>query len=114
MPMPPLDCRVLDRLLARPRHALRQLAICALLYLQMQPGFGQAAPPSTDADAGPDSCGIEAAPDPRLEQLLLADPDSDEIDVTSDQGELGRNGDAVLSGNVTIRMGQRLLTADEA
>ena len=53
-------------------------------------------------------------PDPRLEELLKADPEDQRIDVTSDTGELGRTGDATLSGNVTIRTGQRLLKADEA
>ena len=52
--------------------------------------------------------------DPRLEELLAADPDDPRIEVTSDEGELGRAGDATLSGNVRIRMGQRLLTADSA
>jgi LPS-assembly protein len=52
--------------------------------------------------------------DPRLEELLQADPDDPRIDITSDQGELGREGDARLTGNVSIRMGQRLLTADAA
>ncbi len=33
---------------------------------------------------------------------------------TSDAGEMERSGNAVLRGNVRIRMGQRLLTADEA
>jgi LPS-assembly protein len=114
MPIPPLDCRVLVRPLARPRRALRHVAVFALFCLPTQPGFGQVSTPSTDADDVPDSCRSEVVTDPRLEQLLLADPNSDDIDVTGDKGELGRNGDAVLSGNVTIRMGQRLLTADEA
>jgi LPS-assembly protein len=52
--------------------------------------------------------------DPRLEQLLQADPDDPRIDITSDHGDLGRAGDATLSGNVRIRMGQRLLAADSA
>lgn len=55
-----------------------------------------------------------AAVDPRLDELLRADPGDPRIDVTSDTGDLGRAGDASLRGNVTIRMGQRLLTADEA
>ena len=52
--------------------------------------------------------------DPRLEELLKSDPDDPRIEVTSDQGDLGRTGDATLSGNVRIRMGQRLLAADAA
>ncbi len=55
-----------------------------------------------------------APADPRVESLLQADPDDDQIKITSDTGELGRDGDALLSGNVTIRTGQRLLTADQA
>jgi LPS-assembly protein len=58
-------------------------------------------------------CRVSEA-DPRLEELLAADPNDPRIDITSDQGELGRAGDASLSGNVRIRMGQRLLTADKA
>ena len=47
------------------------------------------------------------AADPRLDELRKADPNDPRIDVTSDQGDLGREGDATLTGNVTIRMGQR-------
>jgi len=59
-------------------------------------------------------CEFPAAEDPRLEELLQSDPEDTSVDITSDQGELGRAGDASLSGNVQIRMGQRLLTADAA
>ncbi len=52
--------------------------------------------------------------DPRLAELRQANPDDPRIDITSDEGELGREGDASLAGNVRIRMGQRLLTADAA
>jgi LPS-assembly protein len=52
--------------------------------------------------------------DPRLEELLKADPDDPHIDISSDSGDLARSGDAELTGNVQIRMGQRLLTADAA
>jgi LPS-assembly protein len=52
--------------------------------------------------------------DPRLEELLGADPADPHIHVSSDHGDIGREGDATLSGNVSIRMGQQLLTADEA
>jgi LPS-assembly protein len=65
------------------------------------------------AGADPD-CGIGAAADPRIEELLRADPDDERIEITSDTGELDRSGDAKLRGNVRIRVGQRLLTADEA
>ena len=53
-------------------------------------------------------------PDPRVAELLQSDPDDPRIDITSDEGELGRAGDATLTGNVRIRVGQRLLTADGA
>ena len=59
-------------------------------------------------------CEFPSAEDPRLEELRQSDPEDPRIDITSDQGELGRAGDASLSGNVRIRMGQRLLTADAA
>ncbi len=72
-----------------------------------------AAPASGRADGG-DRCAIETVVDPRIEELLQANPDDPRIDITSDTGDLGRAGDASLSGNVTIRMGQRLLTADQA
>jgi len=61
-----------------------------------------------------DLCRAPAAPDPRLEELLQANPDDPRIDITSDHGELSREGDASLTGNVRIRMGQRLLSADAA
>jgi LPS-assembly protein len=60
------------------------------------------------------SCRFEVVADPRLEQLRAADPDDPHINITSDQGKLSRAGDAELSGSVTIQMGQRLLTADQA
>ena len=62
---------------------------------------------------GPEACRL-ATPDPRVDELRQADPADSRIDVTSDTGELGRDGDAVLTGNVTIRTGQRLLKADQA
>jgi LPS-assembly protein len=67
------------------------------------------------AGAGADEpqCRMPEA-DPRLEELLKADPGDPDIDITSDYGELGREGDANLTGNVRIRLGQRLLAADAA
>ncbi|MEY2919995.1 MAG: hypothetical protein RL261_1300, partial [Pseudomonadota bacterium] len=104
--------------------ALRQAAACAWLgaaSAQAQDqALGQpaqspvAAPAATSADAHGDRCAIEAVVDPRIEELLKSDPDDPQIHVTSDTGNLGRAGDAELSGNVQIRMGQRLLTADQA
>jgi LPS-assembly protein len=59
-------------------------------------------------------CRNPTAQDPRLEELEAKDPDDETIDIESDAGEMERNGDASLRGNVRIRMGQRLITADEA
>ncbi len=65
------------------------------------------------ADDDESACRI-AVRDPRIDELLRADPSDDRIEVTSDTGELGRAGDATLTGNVTIRTGQRLFKADQA
>ncbi len=95
------------------RRALQQGPLCALLAAHGHAVAQESiAPEPAAATAG--QCRVAQAPDPRLESLLQADPDDARIEVTSDTGELGRNGDATLSGNVSIRMGQRLLTADEA
>lgn len=87
-----------DGITRRPRRLVAAIAACL------------AAQAATAEDL---ACRVNE-PDPRLEELLQADPDDPRIDITSDQGELGRAGDASLSGNVRIRMGQRLLTADRA
>jgi len=60
------------------------------------------------------ACRIPIKTDPRLDALLKADPNDPNIEISSDTGDLGRSGDAELRGNVQIRMGQRLMTADEA
>jgi LPS-assembly protein len=60
------------------------------------------------------ACRLSTAPDPRIDELVKADPNNPQIRVTSDTGDLGREGDATLTGHVTIRTGQRLLTADQA
>ncbi|MGE5666709.1 MAG: LPS-assembly protein LptD [Betaproteobacteria bacterium] len=83
---------------SRPRRLVAAIAACVAAHA---------------AAADQLVCRVSEA-DPRLEELLAADPDDPRIDITSDQGELGRAGDATLSGNVRIRMGQRLLTADKA
>lgn len=59
-------------------------------------------------------CEVPLSTDPRLEVLRAADPDDPNIEITSDTGDLARSGDAKLEGNVTIRTGQRLVSADEA
>jgi LPS-assembly protein len=64
--------------------------------------------------AGDTACWPAAGQDPRLQELLKADPDDPRINITSDTGELSRDGEASLRGNVRIQVGQRLLTADEA
>jgi LPS-assembly protein len=66
------------------------------------------------ASAVDQSCRVPVLEDPRLDLLRKADPDDPHIDITSDHGDLSRAGDAELTGNVTIRMGQRLLTAEQA
>lgn len=102
---------------------LRRAAACALLgaataQAQEQSPVtapAQAAQAATIAEpARGDRCAVVSVVDPRIEELLQADPDDPQIHVTSDTGELGRAGDAELRGNVRIRMGQRLLTADQA
>ena len=77
-------------------------------------GSAQSQAPAAAVPARGDRCAVAVVVDPRIEELLKADPDDPQIKVTSDTGELGRAGDAELSGNVRIRMGQRLLTADQA
>jgi LPS-assembly protein len=67
-----------------------------------------------EAHAQDELCRNPAAQDPRLEELAKFDPTDTKIDIESDAGELDRDGDAILRGNVRIRMGQRLLAADEA
>jgi LPS-assembly protein len=87
--------------IAHPRRrTLTTLLLCAL------------AAPAQSADE--QSCPVAIVTDPRLATLLEADPDDPNIEISSDTGDLGRAGDAELKGNVQIRMGQRLLTADEA
>ena len=99
---------------------LRRAAACALLGVataQAQEQSPIPAPAQAATVAEPargDRCAVQSVIDPRIEELLQADPDDPQIHVTSDTGELGRAGDAELRGNVQIRMGQRLLTADQA
>ena len=59
-------------------------------------------------------CHNPAAQDPRLDELAQTDPEDQTIDIESNAGDMERDGDASLRGNVRIRMGQRLITADEA
>jgi LPS-assembly protein len=82
----------------RPRRLIAATAACLAAHVA----------------AADDSVCRVAEADPRLAELLAADPNDPRIEITSDQGDLGRAGDASLSGNVRIRMGQRLLMADRA
>jgi LPS-assembly protein len=82
----------------RPRRLIAAIAACLAAHV---------------AAADDSVCRVSEA-DPRLAELLAADPNDPRIEITSDQGDLSRAGDASLSGNVQIRMGQRLLTADRA
>jgi LPS-assembly protein len=88
------------RFAVRRRRLLTTLLVCAVAV--------------RTAAADEQACRIPVTADPRLEELLKADPNDPHIDITSDKGELNRAGDADLIGNVRIRMGQRLVTADEA
>ena len=83
----------------------RLLVLCVISLL---------AAPAPVARADDALCRNPAAQDPRLEELARNDPADETIDIESDAGELERDGDATLRGNVRIRMGQRLITADEA
>ena len=77
--------------------------------------MAQQATPDPDTDPpSQGACRASTPTDPRIEELLQRDATNQDIDVTSDTGDMSRTGDAVLHGNVEIRMGQRLLTADEA
>ena len=99
---------------------LRRAAACAWLGAATAQAQEQAPVPTpapdvaVDEPARGDRCAVQSVIDPRIEELLQADPDDPQIHVTSNTGELGRAGDAELRGNVQIRMGQRLLTADQA
>jgi LPS-assembly protein len=88
----------------RIAHHRRRLLGTLLLMSHVAPALA----------ADDQACPLPVTTDPRLEELLKADPDDPNIDISSDSGDLARSGDAELSGNVKIRMGQRLLTADEA
>ncbi len=113
-------CSGSPRLQQALQATLRRAAACAWLgaasaQAQDQPQDRRQLPaPTATVPARGDRCAVEAVVDPRIEELLKSDPDDPQINVTSDTGELGRAGDAELSGNVRIRMGQRLLTADQA
>ena len=96
------------------QSTLRWAAACAVLAAGAQAQAQDAPVPENARPSRADSCAVAAVADPRIEELLKADPDDPQIQVTSDTGELGRAGDADLSGNVQIRMGQRLLLADQA
>jgi len=88
------------RIASHRRRLLAALALCPAV--------------AWPASAVDQSCRVQVVEDPRLDMLRKADPDDPHIDITSDQGDLSHAGDAELSGNVSIRMGQRLLTADKA
>ena len=99
--------------LVRTETALRR-ALSSLIAAILTAQGAHAADPGTTPAAQPAQCRSALPVDPRLDELRRADPDDPHIDVTSDSGEMGREGDATLHGNVNIRMGQKLLTADEA
>ena len=82
---------------------------CRRLLPALLAGLASASGASDDLQ-----CRADLVVDPRIAELLQADPDDPRIEITSNAGQLGRAGDASLTGNVRIRMGQRLLTADAA
>ncbi|NJD31022.1 MAG: LPS-assembly protein LptD, partial [Gammaproteobacteria bacterium] len=87
------------RITRHRRRLLSPLLLCAL---------------AGAAPAADDQCRIPVTTDPRLDALLKAAPNAPHIGNKGDRGEMSRSGDAELTGNVEIRMGQRLLTAEEA
>ncbi|MGB7738637.1 MAG: LPS-assembly protein LptD [Steroidobacteraceae bacterium] len=119
-----MPCAGSPRLQLALQATLRRAAACAWLGAasahaqeQSQVQAPVPAPAQAAAAAEPargDRCAVQSGIDPRIAELLKADPDDPQIHVTSDTGEIGRAGDAELSGNVQIHMGQRLLTADQA
>jgi LPS-assembly protein len=108
----PSSCRSIG--LQRFRANLRTALLRATLLMLASAAAGaQTAADLDDEDEDDDACRI-AVRDPRIDELLRADPTNPRIEVTSDTGELSRAGDATLTGNVTIRTGQRLFKADQA
>jgi LPS-assembly protein len=97
---------------ARP-WATRRAGLACVALLATGPTAAEAQATDEPAGGDEDACHV-AIPDPRIDELLQADPTDERIEVTSDTGELGRAGDATLTGNVTIRTGQRLFKADQA
>jgi LPS-assembly protein len=97
------------RIDARPRRVLSSLVAGVLASQAVH-----ADEPAGPANATATQCPSAPPADPRLDELRRADPNDTRIDVTSNSGELGREGDATLHGDVNIRMGQKLLKADEA
>jgi hypothetical protein len=75
----------------------RLLVLCVICLLVAH------APATLAADA---LCRNPAAHDPRLDELAQNDPGEPTIDIESDAGDMERDGDASLRGNVRIRMGQ--------
>ncbi len=97
----------------RPRWRALPRLVAGLLAAQGTLAAEEpASPVATEGSAA--LCRILQAPDPRIAELQRADPDDPRIEVHSDTGTLGRDGNADLQGNVSIRVGQRLLTAEQA
>jgi LPS-assembly protein len=93
---------------------LRSRAFPSLVAVLLAIQVAHAAEPTAPSPTRDQACRTSTPPDPRLDELRQADPDDPHINITSDTGTLGREGDADLQGNVTIRMGQKLLKADQA
>jgi len=99
----------------RPRWRVLPSLVAGLLTSQAALATDEPAAATPTAPRSTEqACRLAQPPDPRLDELRQADPDDPRIEVRSDTGTLGRDGNADLQGNVAIRLGQRLLTAEQA
>lgn len=105
----------MSRLPNAPTSAVQRRVLYAALAALLA-GRGALAADTAQLPKGPQGarCPASTPEDPRLAELRAADPDDPHVDITSDTGEMGRDGDATLHGNVTVRMGQRLLRGEDA
>jgi hypothetical protein len=85
------------RIASHRRRLILALALCPA-----------AAFPASPVDQ---ACRVTVVEDPRLEALRKADPDDPHIDITSDQGDMSRVGDAELSGAGTTPPSMRISAA---
>ena len=88
-----------------PLRSVLASLVAGVLASQAVQADAPAKKPAKAATTRSTQCPAAPPADPRLDELRQADPDDTRIDVNSDSGELGRDGDATLHGNVSIRMG---------